>query len=163
MPLMSARIDELFDTDYYAWTQAQVAALRRMDEARVNTELDLAHLLEEVESLGKSELRAVRSQIRRILEHLLKLEYSRAPEPRGLWRQSVIDGRHQLAERLTASLRDTIQADLEGLYTQAREKTADSLSFHREGDQAARLPATCPYSITEIGQVGWFPQNRHGL
>ena len=66
----------LYQTDYYAWTKQQAAELRRLAAARVNTTLDLENLAEEVESLGRSDLNTVRSQVRRIIEHLLKLEYS---------------------------------------------------------------------------------------
>ena len=46
----------LYQTDYYAWTKEQAAALRAMAVARVNSTLDLENLAEEVESLGRSDL-----------------------------------------------------------------------------------------------------------
>ena len=55
---------ELYERDYHAWTQAQAAALRRMVRERIETVLDLAHLAEEVEDLGRSE-RATRCAARR--------------------------------------------------------------------------------------------------
>jgi hypothetical protein len=55
-----------YDTDCYAWAQAQ--ALREKEW----TALDIEHLAEEVEDLRKTERRAVRSQLRLILSHLLK-------------------------------------------------------------------------------------------
>jgi len=42
----------LYETDYYAWTREQAAALRSMAAARVDTKLDLENLADEVESLG---------------------------------------------------------------------------------------------------------------
>jgi hypothetical protein len=68
----------LYRTDYYAWTKQQAAELRRLAAARVNSTLDLPHLAEEVESLGTSQLSGVKSQMRRVMEYLLKLEYSPA-------------------------------------------------------------------------------------
>ena len=53
-----------------------------MAAARVNSKVDLENLAEEVESLGRSDLNAVRSQVRRIVEHLLKLEFSPSIPPR---------------------------------------------------------------------------------
>jgi DNA-binding PucR family transcriptional regulator len=64
----------LYDKDFYAWTRAQADALRRLASERWNGPLDLEHLAEEVEDLGRSELSTVRSQLERVLEHLLKLE-----------------------------------------------------------------------------------------
>jgi Domain of unknown function DUF29 len=73
----------LYQTDYYAWTKQQAAELRRLAAARADSTLDLANLAEEVESLGISQLSSVKSQMRRVMEHLLKLEHSSGAEPRG--------------------------------------------------------------------------------
>jgi hypothetical protein len=78
----------LYQTDYYAWTKQQAAELRAMAARRVSSTLDLENLAEEVESLGRSDLNSIRSQIQRVIEHLLKLEYSPALEPRRDWRDS---------------------------------------------------------------------------
>ena len=55
----------LYQTDYYAWTRQQAAELRALAARRVDTKLDLENLAEEVESLGRSDLNTVRSQVRR--------------------------------------------------------------------------------------------------
>jgi len=60
-----------YDTDFFAWTQHQAAALRAKDFAA----LDLEHLAEEIESLGRSDRRAIASQLERLLLHLLKWAY----------------------------------------------------------------------------------------
>ena len=70
---MATRIDELYEQDFYVWTQRQAEALRRLAETRPNVELDFPHLIEEVEDLGTSQRDAVRSRVRRIIEHCLKL------------------------------------------------------------------------------------------
>ena len=77
----------LYETDYCAWTRQQAADLRKLAKRRTNTPIDAAHLAEEVEDLGRSERDAVRSQVRRIIEHLLKLEFSPAAEPRAEWEE----------------------------------------------------------------------------
>ena len=67
------RSSELYDRDYYAWIQHQVQALceRRLED------IDWANAAEEIEDLGKGERRGIRSQLARLLEHLLKLQYAR--------------------------------------------------------------------------------------
>ena len=72
-----------YDDDFYAWTQHQAEVLRSM--AVADNRFDREHVAEEIEDLGKSERDAVRSQIRRIIEHLLKLGYSPAEQPRLGW------------------------------------------------------------------------------
>ena len=75
------RNSDLYEQDFYAWARKQATLLR----AGRFEELDLAHLTEEVDDLGCSLYRSVRSRIRTIIEHLLKLQHSPAAEPRGLW------------------------------------------------------------------------------
>src|SRR5919204_82762 len=66
-----------YDTDFYRWTQKQAAALRAKDFAA----LDLENLAEEVESLGRSDRRAIVSHLERLLLHLLK--WREHPQGRG--------------------------------------------------------------------------------
>src|SRR3546814_20279597 len=82
---------ELYDTDFYAWTKAQADRLRRLEAERANLDLDLPRLAEEVEDLGKSERDAVLSQLGRIIEHCLQLEYAVAARTRAGWRASTND------------------------------------------------------------------------
>jgi hypothetical protein len=62
---------DLYERDYYAWLQDQVRALR---ERRIE-DVDWENVAEEIEDLGKSERRAIESQLARLTEHLLKLKY----------------------------------------------------------------------------------------
>jgi hypothetical protein len=154
---------DLYERDYYAWTRAQAAALRRMRRQEAETALDLAHLAEEVEDLGRSERDAVRSQVRRIIEHLLKLEYSGAPEPRDGWKDTVADARAVLDDKLSLSLRRDLEAVWPRLYAQVLPKATRALYRFDEGDAAAALPADCPYDLDDICRPEWYPANRHGI
>ena len=112
----------LYQSDYYAWTKQQAAELRAMAAAGVTSTLDLEHLAEEVESLGRGDFASARSQLRRIIEHLLKLEHSPAADPRLGWRESVIEARDVFADVITATLRREIEADLVKTYHQGRRR-----------------------------------------
>jgi hypothetical protein len=85
---------ELYDEDFLLWTQQQAKLLREAAERRVNFPLDWENLAEEIESLGKSQRSELRSRLMTIIEHLLKLEYSSAREPRNGWRETVGRTRH---------------------------------------------------------------------
>jgi hypothetical protein len=154
---------DLYERDYYAWTQAQVAALRRLRQQEAETVLDLAHLAEEVADLGRSERDAVRSQARRIIEHLLKLEYSGAPEPRDGWMDTVADGRAVLDDKLSPSLRLDLEAVWPTLYAQVLPKARRALHRFDERDAAAALPANCPYDLDDVCRAEWYPANRTGI
>ena len=67
---------ELYEDDFYAWTQVQAKELRRFARTRPNLPLDLPHIAGEIADLGKSLRDSMRSWARRIIEHLLLLEYS---------------------------------------------------------------------------------------
>jgi Domain of unknown function DUF29 len=153
----------LYQEDYYAWTRAQAAELRRMAAAHVNTRLDLENLAEEVESLGRSDLATVRSQLRRIIEHLLKLEHSPAAEPRLQWKQSVGQARDEVADRMTAALRREVAPELDTLFARGRRDAELGLLQYGEQEAAGSLPTACPYGFDEIVRHDWYPKSRHGL
>jgi hypothetical protein len=160
---MATRIDQLYEQDFYVWTQRQAEALRRLAETRPNAELDFPHLIEEVEDLGTSQRDAVRSQVRRIIEHCLKLEYSSSPLPRASWYDSIIDARTELDDKLSPSLRRDLDQHLSRLWRQARTKTDNGLRRFGEPDAAALLPADCAYALDDLLADGWYPVNRRGL
>jgi len=141
--------------DFYAWTQHQAAVLREM--AVTDNRFDREHIAEEIEDLGKSERDAVRSQIRRILEHFLKLAYSRAEPPRSDWLDTIDDARLTLSDKMTATLRRDIDASLDILYRQARRLADRSLRRHGEQEAAEALPRVCRYSLDEICREDWYP------
>ena len=153
----------LYQTDYYAWTKDQAAKLRAMAAARVNSTLDLENLAEEIESLGRSDWRAARSHVQRVIEHLLKLEFSPAREPRPDWLDSIDQARDELADLLTPVLRREVEDDLATAFDRGNREAAKGL--RRFGEQAAAkaLPAVCPYSFDQIISHDWYPQNRHGI
>jgi len=153
----------LYEQDYYAWTQAQAAELRRMLQREISTALDLARLAEEVEDLGHSERDAVRSQVRRIIEHLLKLEYSPASEPRDGWQDTVTDARAILEDKLSGSLRLDLEATLSRLYEQVLPKARRALRRFGESAAARDLPSACPYRLDDICRPEWYPVNRRGI
>lgn len=153
---MATRVEpaarNLYRDDFYAWSKAQADLLR----AGRFGELDLEHLIEEVDDLGESLKRSVRSRLRTIIEHLLKLEHSPAREPRAGWYDTIITQRSDLADELTPSIRREVEPALASLYDKARKNVSTSLRKHGEATSAGRLPQSCPYGFDQI--IGdWLP------
>src|SRR5918998_2885640 len=98
---MSTAPADLYARDWYLWTLDQAAALRRLAGSRWNGPLDLEHLAEEVEDLGRTARNAVVSRFERLIRHLLKLAFARAADPRRQWILSVDDARRELEKTLT--------------------------------------------------------------
>jgi hypothetical protein len=88
-----------YDDDFYAWTQHQAQVLREMPAS--DNRFDREHVAEELEDLGKSERDAVRSQIRRIIEHLLRLAHSPAAPPRFAWMETIVEARQSLSDKMS--------------------------------------------------------------
>ena len=145
----------LYEEDFYLWIERQVDLLR---DGRLR-DLDISHLIEEVEDLGANLRSMAFSRTQQVIRHLLKLEYSSATEPRRL-RQSIRDQRDELELRLTPSLRNLVRSTLETRYELARRRAAEDLSEHDE--IAEDLPSSCPYTLEQILQHDWFPTNVRG-
>ena len=143
---------DLHADDLYAWSRAQTELLR----AGRFGELDLAHLIEEIEDVGGAMKRAARKRIRTIIEHLLKLEHSPASEPRAGWRATVRTQRVRLRDTLTPTLRREVEGELAELYEDARDLTEGALRDHGEHAAADALPRTCPYTLDHL-TGNWLP------
>jgi hypothetical protein len=161
-----ATLNALYDEDFVLWTEEQAAALRRAKSffpaksGGSNLPLDWENLAEEIESLGKSDRRELRSQITRVLRHLLKLEASAAREPRAGWRATIDEARNEIEGILedSPSLRRSIEALLKKQIGAAARLAADDLRQHGEPVDAigARLDGA---AYTEDQVLGdWFPE-----
>ena len=142
--------------DFYAWTQHQAMVLRTM--AVADNRFDRENVAEEIEDLGRSERDAVRSQVRRIIEHLLKLAYSRSPQPRFDWMASIAEARDTLEDQITPTLRRDAEAMLAKLYEGGRNRAELGLRGYGETEAAGALPGECPFTIDEILSSGWYPE-----
>lgn len=153
---MTVPADALYDQDFYAWTQQQADLLRHLPVT--GNRVDAENVAEEIEDLGRSELRTAQSLVEHIIEHLLKLEFSGLDEPVEHWRDEIVEWRLQLDKTLTRS----IEAKLDLV---ARYKAALRLVRRLERDVpglTGRLPQTCPYTLDQIvsGEEDWFPSPR---
>jgi hypothetical protein len=146
--------ETLYDEDFYAWTQQQAELLRRLRAA--GNEFDPEHIAEEIEDLGRSDLRAAQSLCEHIIEHFLKLEFSGLEHPADPWRHEIVEWRLQLEKVLTRS----IEAKLD---LPSRYRAALRLVRRLERDApglTSRIPAECPYTLEQIaggGDEDWFP------
>jgi hypothetical protein len=145
-----------YDDDFYAWTQHQAAVLREMPVA--DNRFDRENVAEEIETWGKDQRDAVRSHVRRIIEHFLKLQYSPAQEPRYGWMGSITEARSSFDDKITPTLRQLAESELARLYRQGKRQAELGLRQYGEEDAAARLPETCPFTLDEICQDDWYPE-----
>lgn len=148
--MMGDLAPDLYADDFYAWTKVQAKSLRAMATERRNLTVDAANLADEVEDLGKEQRNACRSQVRTVIEHILKLQLSPATAPRAGWERTILLARAALDDRLTRTLERDLEANLERLYSQAATIARQSLETHGEHEAAACIPAKCPFTLDEI-------------
>jgi hypothetical protein len=144
---MATKAADLYDEDFYAWTQEQAKALRTHFSG--DNRLDVEHLAEEVEDLGKSELQGVESFVEQIIAHLLKLDYSGQAAPRSHWRAEILNFPQNINRKITPSIRRKVERALDELYYGGRQIAAAGALVH-EPDLIRRLPKSCPYDWDTI-------------
>jgi hypothetical protein len=136
----------LYDTDFVEWTAHTADLLRqgRFDE------VDLEHVVEEIGDMGKLDLRAVRSQLRRMLMHLIK--QSIQPERDGTrWRGSIFSARQEILDELrdSPSLRRRLSDQMGDIYRAAVEDALKETAWaERAGDPG--IPHDCPFTLSQL-------------
>jgi hypothetical protein len=150
-----------YDEDVYLWSVQQATALREAAAAGSNLPVDWENVAEEIESVGRSELHALESALTRVIEHLLKLEYSPAVDPRAGWRTSVLKHRIRAVGELedSPSLRGRLRSAR--VYRDGAKLAADGL--RRDGIGQEALPDECPWTPEQLLDEDFWPVNRHGL
>lgn len=138
-----------YDRDLYTWSQVQAALLRE----RKFDQIDLEHIAEEIEDMGKSEQRALESYLEALLMHLLKWVYQ--PSIRGRsWRLTIVEQR----KRLHKHLRDN-----PGLKSRLDASMADAYDFARFGAEKetglplSAFPEQCPWAYEVFSDPDFWP------
>jgi Domain of unknown function DUF29 len=137
-----------YDADFYAWTKQQADALRR----RAANEVDWDNLAEEIESVGRSERREIRSRLKILLIHLVKWRYQ--PDKQcPSWRASIGGARREIEDIIAdnPSLRAHPAEALAGAWSRAIVDEA----IYEIGP--VRLPDACPWTIEEILSIEFLP------
>ncbi|QHV01741.1 DUF29 domain-containing protein [Synechocystis sp. CACIAM 05] len=115
----------LYETDYNLWVLETVAKLKSRDLDG----LDWDNLIEEVEDLSRRDKKKLKSLLRLLCEHLLKLTYwqSELQRNEGHWRREIRNFRKQINEELESSpsLRNYLSDIFDKCYRDGRELAAD--------------------------------------
>jgi hypothetical protein len=141
-----------YETDFLHWTQEQSAALR----AGQFVALDLEHIAEELEDMGREQKLALQSLLRQILVHLLKLQLSPQRTPRANWIEEIIEFRDQAQARIeaTPSLAHYAPDLFAKAWQQARRAAEKAFELYGEPVQ---VPGVCPYSLEQTLDPDFFP------
>ncbi len=138
-----------YQTDFYLWTQQQADLLRQ----GALSAIDVENLIEEIESMGKSDRRSIRSYLANIILHLLKWRYQ--PDRRSnSWEDSIDNGREEVNWILkdSPSFKPQLITLIDEVYASARRKAGRETKL-----PITTFPDQCPFTVEQI-TGDWWPQ-----
>lgn len=146
----------LYDQDYYLWLRTTINQLRTSQFSSV----DLDNLIEELEDMGRSQKRTVKSLLIRLFEHLLKLTYWNEERERneGHWKGEIRTFRREIKNELkdSASLKPYILEIFDECYQDARKEASDRSQLAID-----IFPSIPIGSLEQILDENWFPEYNH--
>ena|SRR5438552_18418173 len=140
-----------YEEDFYAWTMEQSRLLRSGEISSIDTE----NIAEELESMGRSDRRELKSRLVVLITHLLKWRHQPAARSRS-WSATIDEQRLQIEEVLaeSPSLRPMVSAMTSQAYVIARMKAIAETGL---SDQA--FPEACPFAPDEVLSRGFLPEH----
>jgi hypothetical protein len=145
-----SKLASLYEIDYEQWLEQTINFLKnnRLEE------LDLEHLIEELEELGRRDKLTVESFLEQIIRHLLLLHFWTEENDYNAnhWQAEIMSFRTQINEYLTQNLRNHLLVNQSKIYQKAlkyvRQKTGYNVTF----------PEECPYTLAQLLEQDWLPR-----
>jgi len=138
--------DDLYERDALAWSGRQADLLRRLAAGeRLNAAIDWLNVIEEVQDVGVSELRACQSLLAQALVHLLKLHAWPDSQAVAHWRGETANFLARARRSFTPSMRQRI--DLADLFADAAHEVRTGSD---DVDEPRSLPAECLFVIDDL-------------
>jgi Domain of unknown function DUF29 len=146
---VDTKLYNMYEKDLYLWGQEHINLLK---QGRLN-EIDIEHLIEEIEDMGRSQQHAIYSHQVNLIMHLLKWDYQSNIQSHS-WKISILNARISISRliKTTPSLQESPLKNLNDAYEDARE-----LASNETGIDIKKLPKICPYTIEEILNKNWLP------
>lgn len=135
-------LTELYEKDFILWSEKTAQLLRE----RAFNEVDWEHLIDEVEGLARSDRRALRSQMTRVLMHMLKWHYQSEKRSKS-WQNSIFDGRQEIKYLIedSPSLKPLLEKTMVDCYRSAVTKACEETGMKRDS-----FPEFCPFSLQQV-------------
>lgn len=145
-----AQVSSLYNQDFCLWAEQTARFLR----SSRYSEIDMENLIDEVEDMSRSEKRALLSNARVVLMHLLKCKYQ--PEKRSnSWLSSIREHRTRLRDAFkdSPSLRSYFQETFDECYQDARKQAADETALPLDV-----FPQASPFTLDECLNEDFLPR-----
>ncbi|MDM9585195.1 DUF29 domain-containing protein [Nostoc sp. GT001] len=134
----------LYNQDFLVWTQQQAECLKKGRWA----ELDVEHLVEELEALGRSEQKELGSYLQVLLMHLLKCQYQPERKTKS-WVKTISNCRNKIQDCLedTPSLQRLLE-DWEWIQKYYRRARRDAANETQKPIET--FPFECPFTMEQL-------------
>ena len=138
-------MSEVYETDILEWSEQQATLLRRHAAGeKLNDAPDWTNIIEEIESVGWDQLRAVESFLVQAMTHDLKAEaWPWSREVFG-WRAEARRFRADAVARFTPAMRQRLA--LAKLYRRSLQAMPEAI----DGRAPLPVPQTCPFTLDEL-------------
>lgn len=142
----------LYDQDFYLWIQTTIQHLQE----RNLEQLDIENLIEEIDSMGRSEKKELKTRLVVLIEHLLKLQYwieEKDDNARG-WRNTVVEQRRQITYTLadSPSLKAILNDVFLPCYQDAKKDTINKYQL-----PSNLFPEEPPFSLAQVINADFIP------
>ena len=139
-----------YERDVAAWADEQASLIR----AGKIDQLDLEHIAEEIEDLGKSQRRALASRMAILLAHLLKWQFQ--PERRGTsWARTIRVQRSDVVEIVEEA--PSLAPLLDDPVWVRKVWQHALIQADRETGMGDAFPEDCPWSMRDVMTENWLP------
>ena len=140
------------DTDFYRWTQDQAALLRALP--RSSNLLDIDNIAEEIEDMGRAEIKELSSLLRQTVVHLVKIAFDPASPAVAHWVSEASGFQGDAVLAYSPGLRQRL--DLPKIWSVAKRNAADSLAEY--GVVVPPLPVECPLTLDQLLDADFNPR-----
>lgn len=141
-----------YDEDILLWSEQQAELIRGLGRTRhdLPNDFDVENVAEEIESVGRSELAAVKSYIQLIFVHLIKLAVEANAQAQAHWESEIIGFHANMIDRYSPSMRQRVE--LEELWRVARRQLAAAFRAAEQDQRQlmAAIPISPPFTLDEL-------------
>jgi len=147
---LDANRQSLYEADYLKWIETTIEKLRVRDYSNIDWE----NLIEEIDDMGRSERKSLKSNLIVVLTHLLKWQYQ--PDFRsGSWKGSIVEHRRRIRDALKDS--PSLKPYLEEVFAQCYWDAVELASAETELP-VETFPQECPYISAEVLDSNFLPE-----
>lgn len=140
----------LYEQDFYLWIQTTAELLKQKNF----TQLDLDNLIEEIETMGRSEKRALESNLEVLLMHLLKYQIQTERRSKS-WQYTILEHRRRVQKVLQES--PSLKPYFDQVFDESYQ-TARRLAVIETGLGIATFPEQSPFTLEQVLDCDFLPE-----